>query len=158
MSVVATSLRWPSSKGGSFTKTASGPRGPGAYDSRSRRRPVVPELWSTVSTPATSAPGKVAGSASVIHSASTASGVSGKRAMPVTTRQSRRHSRSLASRFAQSAGVLVGEQQRGERVEGRHELVELIGFEALVGLRRQIVGEPLDSLLDGATLFAQPAV
>src|SRR6185437_12695843 len=54
--------------------------------------------------------------------------------------------------------VLGGEQQRGERLEGGHELVELVRLEALVGPRREVVGERLDPLSDGAARFAQPAV
>src|SRR5437588_2583225 len=54
--------------------------------------------------------------------------------------------------------VLGGEQSRGERFQRGHELIELTGFEALVGFRREIVGERLDALFDGATRFAQPTV
>src|SRR5262249_58723237 len=54
--------------------------------------------------------------------------------------------------------VLGGEQQRGERLERGHELVELARLEAFVGLRCEVVGERLDPLFDGATLFAEPTV
>src|SRR3990170_388261 len=54
--------------------------------------------------------------------------------------------------------VLGGEQQRGERLERGHELVELARLEAFVGLRREVVGERLDPLFDSATLFAEPTV
>src|SRR5206468_6081884 len=54
--------------------------------------------------------------------------------------------------------VLGGEESRGERFERGHELVQLAGLEALVGLRREVVGERLDALFDGATRFAQPTV
>src|SRR5215216_6577685 len=46
--------------------------------------------------------------------------------------------------------VLRGEQQRGERFERRHELVELVGVEVLVGLGSEVIGERLDPLFDGA--------
>src|SRR3954451_3061037 len=54
--------------------------------------------------------------------------------------------------------VLSGEQSRGERFQRGHELIELAGLEALVGFRREIVGERLDALFDGATRSAQPTV
>src|SRR4051812_31667455 len=54
--------------------------------------------------------------------------------------------------------VLGGEEQRRQRLERSHQLVELVGREVLVRLRREVVGARLDALLDGATLFAQPPV
>jgi len=54
--------------------------------------------------------------------------------------------------------VMSGEQPRGERAESGHELIELVRLEALVRLRRKGVGQRLDTLLDGATLFVQPTV
>src|SRR3954447_25181186 len=54
--------------------------------------------------------------------------------------------------------VLGSEQQRGERVEGGHELIELIRLQALVWPGREGVGERLDSLFDGAPPLAQPTV
>src|SRR4051794_14998352 len=57
-----------------------------------------------------------------------------------------------------TALVLGGAQQRGERLESFHQLVELGRLEALVGLRREVVGERLDPLFDGATPLAQPTV
>jgi len=46
---------------------------------------------------------------------------------------------------------LGGEESGGERFERGHELVELTGLEALVGCRREVVGERLDAPLDRAT-------
>lgn len=54
--------------------------------------------------------------------------------------------------------ILGGKQQRRERLESGHELVELTRLEALVGLRREVVGERLDPLSDGAALLAEPPV
>jgi hypothetical protein len=57
-----------------------------------------------------------------------------------------------------SSPVLGGHEQLGERVQGGHELLELVRSEDLVGLRGEVVGERLDALVDGVTLFGQPAV
>src|SRR4051794_23706504 len=54
--------------------------------------------------------------------------------------------------------VLRGDEELGERFERAHELIELVGIEALVRLRGEVVGERLDPLLDGAALVAQPTV
>ena len=54
---------------------------------------------------------------------------------------------SRTERWLLRLPVLGGEESRGERFERRHELIELAGLEALVGLRREVVGERLDALL-----------
>src|SRR3954470_16275740 len=50
--------------------------------------------------------------------------------------------------------VLGGNEQRGERLERRHQVVELARLEALIGLRREVVGARLDALVDRASLLA----
>jgi len=46
--------------------------------------------------------------------------------------------------------VLGGKEQRGEGLESDHELIELVGLEAPVGLRRTAVGQRLDPAFLGA--------
>ena len=77
MSVAATSRRWDSSNGGSFTNTDSGPAGPGGVSSASRMRPVVPECWSSTVDRVTSAPGTDPPRAAVIHAGVISSADSG---------------------------------------------------------------------------------
>src|SRR6476620_9753927 len=78
--------------------------------------------------------------------------------MTITSWARARSAKSRTERSLLRLSVLGGEEQRGERLERGHELVELARLEAFVGLRREVVGERLDPLLDRATLFAEPTV
>src|SRR5690242_4834589 len=70
------------------------------------------------------------------------------------SRPSCRRRRSCSRRLP----VLGGEQQRGERFEGRYELGEFVGREGLIRLGGQVIGERLDPLVDGAARVAEPTV
>src|SRR5579871_3953366 len=53
---------------------------------------------------------------------------------------------------------MSGKQPGGDRLEGFHELLELGGIEALIGLRREVIRDRLDPLSDGTARLGQPTV